>query len=131
MRRWMTFLAASALGVGLLAGSAGAAPIGAKKAFLLQTSCGAVVLNNANGNSDNTNALWAPAHFVGSNKVFTPSTLSYTATLTAGGQTQTQTVNVAKNPPKGSPLTTCSFDQTEVSPDGTFHIVGSATGVIH
>ena len=131
MRRFVSFVAATAGAVGLLAGAAGAAPVGAKNVFLLPTSCGLVALNSANGNSQNVNAVWAPAHFVDSNKVFTPVALSYTATFTGGGQTQTQVVNVSKNTTKQS-LTTCTFNFSQSFPDGTsFTLVGSATGVIH
>ena len=115
-----------------MAGAAGAAPIGSKKAFVLPTCCGTVVLNNANGNSDNQNALWAPAHFLGSNKVFTPVALNYSVTFAPpGGPSQTQTVNVAKGPVKNQPLTTCTFDFSQTDAGGSFHLVGSATGFIH
>ena len=134
MRR-LVMLAATAISAAtLLAGAtgAGADPVGSKNSFILPTSCGTVVLNSANGNSQNPQAgQWSSAKFLDSNKIFVGVELHSVFTLTpTGGPTVTQAQDVVKNGPN-QPTTTCTFDVTGTFPLGTFTLTGSARGVIH
>lgn len=126
------------LTVGLSAGTAGAAPVGAKNAFVLQASCDGtlvtVVVNSANGQGQGTEnnpkgqANFSPAHVVGSNQVFIPTSLDLTFTFTTPDGQSFSESTAASHGSSRNGTTTCTIDVTETAPDGTFTIAGTVTG---
>jgi len=134
---------AAALAVFLVAlvaaGSATAAPTGAKNAFTFMASCdngltAPVVVNNANGQGSGTDnrgiqAEWAPAHVVGSNLVFHPASfnLNFTFFDAASGQTFTDSEVATRS--HGKIATTCTLSGSQADPAGdTFTISGTVGG---
>jgi hypothetical protein len=120
-------------------GVASADPTGSKNSLSFPLSCdngqrAMVVVNNANGqgsgttNNPNGQANFSPAHVVGTNGVFHPSTFDLLFTFApAGGEPQSFHDTATK--PNGNNATTCTINVT--MPDGegnSFSIAGTVQG---
>jgi hypothetical protein len=137
-RRLAFSAALAALTVGAAAGTAGAAPTGAKNAFVFPATCNGravtLVVNSANGQGQGTQnntkgqGNFAPAHVAGSNQVFLPLSLDLQFTFTTpDGQSFTFPLLASHGSRSGT--TTCEINYTQTDPQGgTFSIVGTATG---
>ena len=136
LRRVVLAGALTCMTVGVAAGTAGAAPTGSKNAFVLPATCDGrsvtVVVNSANGRGQGTEnnpkgqGTFAPAHVVGSNQVFIPSSFNLVFTFTTpDGQTFSFPLTASHGP---SGTSTCSLNVTQTASDGTFSIVGTVTG---
>jgi hypothetical protein len=126
LRRLCMALTLGILMLAALAQGAAASPINAKKSLTLPATCddGQTIQVVVNGNG-----AWSPAHVVGSTAVFIPQAFDLTFEFTPTGEpTQTQTDTRSKRNLHGD-LVTCSFDVIQTFPDGTLHLVGTATGV--
>src|SRR4029079_4007902 len=93
--------AITAATVGAFASPAFADPTGSKNAFPIHADCDNgqsfdVVVNSANGQGkgvqDKEVAVFSPAHILGTNEIFHPTTLdlTFTATSPEGSETQSQ-----------------------------------------
>lgn len=126
--------------LGLAAVPAGAAPTGAKNAFVAHADCDSgqsfdIVVNNANGqgqgaqNNGQNQAEWAPAHVIGSTAVFHPTGFDLTFTVTGPEGTFTFTNTDVRAHQTGD--TTCSISGSVSDGMGdTFSLNGSVTGTI-
>jgi hypothetical protein len=126
LRRLCVALTLGILLLAALAQGAAADPINAKNSLTFPATCddGQMIQVVVNGNG-----AWSPAHVVGSTAVFIPQAFYLTFEFTpTGGETVTET-DIRSKPNLHGDLVTCSFDFTQVFPDGTFHLFGSATGV--
>jgi hypothetical protein len=126
LRRLCVALTLGILLLAALAQGAAADPINAKNSLTFPATCddGQMIQVVVNGNG-----AWSPAHVVGSTAVFIPQAFDLTFEFTpTGGETVTET-DIRSKPNLHGDLVTCSFDFTQVFPDGTFHLFGSATGV--
>jgi hypothetical protein len=127
LRRLCVALTLGILMLAALAQVAGADPTNAKNSLTFPATCddGQTVQVVVNGNG-----AWSPAHVVGSTAMFIPQAFDLTFEFTpTGAPTQTQT-DIRSKPNLHGDLVTCSFDVTETFPDGTFHLFGTATGVL-
>jgi hypothetical protein len=127
LRRLCVALTLGILMLAALAQVAGADPTNAKNNLTFPATCddGQTVQVVVNGNG-----AWSPAHVVGSTAMFIPQAFDLTFEFTpTGAPTQTQT-DIRSKPNLHGDLVTCSFDVTETFPDGTFHLFGTATGVL-
>ncbi len=117
-------LAAAVLGFAIFAPAASADPLNARNNLVFPADCGGQAVEVVvNGNGE-----FAPAHVLGSTAVFVPQAFDLTFEFTpAGGATESET-DTSSKPNVHGDLVTCSFDVTEVFPDGTFHLFGTATG---
>ena len=117
-------LAAAILGLAIFAPGASADPLNARNNLVFPADCGGQAVQVVvNGNGE-----FAPAHVLGSTAVFVPQAFDLTFEFTpAGGATESET-DTSSKPNVHGDLVTCSFDVTEVFPDGTFHLFGTATG---
>ena len=95
MRKYAMLLCACLLGL-VFAAAASADPTGSKNAFTATATCDngmtvPIVVNNANGQGagtqNGTQAVWAPAHVVGSTAVFHPTVFDLLFTFTPAGGT--------------------------------------------
>jgi hypothetical protein len=124
VKRSATMLAVAALALAVFVPAASADPVNAKNSLTFAANCGGqtvevVVIGNG---------PFAPAHVLGSTSVFVPQALDLTFEFTpTGGQTESETLTASKHNPHGD-LVTCSFDVTQVFPEGTLHFFGTATG---
>jgi hypothetical protein len=118
-----------------IASVASADPSGSKNNFTFPATCDGTdvtfVLNNANGQGagteDNNTAEWAPAHVVGTNQIFHPTAFDLTFTFTpVNGEPESFVQDDMKANAKGSVI--CTIDSTQADPEGSFSIVGTATG---
>jgi hypothetical protein len=126
LRRITVFMLLCAMGLAGLAQTAVADPINAKNSFTLTATCGdETVQLVVNGNGE-----FSPGHVVGSAAVFVPQSFDLAFEFTTPeGETFTDVEQASKpNVEQGQPLVTCTFDQTETSPEGTFHVSGTVTG---
>jgi hypothetical protein len=130
----------AATGLGVLAASAGAAPVGAKNAFIAQASCDHgqsydIVVNNANGQGQGaqtngqSQAEWAPAHLIGTNQVFHPTAFDTTFTLTGPAGTFSFTNTDARTNQTGNVTCELSGSQSDGVGD-TVTLSGSVIGTI-
>jgi hypothetical protein len=137
LRRIALTGAVAALTVGTTAATAAAAPTGAKNAQELPASCDGrtvtVVVNSANGKGEGTEnnekgqGNFSPAHVVGTNEVFLPTSFDLLFTFTSpDGQSFTFPDTASHG--SGSGDTTCTIDYTQQDPEGTFSIVGTVSG---
>jgi hypothetical protein len=117
-----------ALVLGLLAMGASiqgvaADPIRAKNSFAFSAMCdGQTVQFVVIGAGDFT-----PGHVVGSTAVFVPEIIDITFQFTPTGEpTQTETLTRSKQNVRGD--VTCTFDVTQMFPEGTFRVFGTVTG---
>ena len=125
MRRRMGLaLVLSTAAMGALAAAASADPVNAKTGLVLPANCGGQVVQVAvNGNGEFT-----PAHVIGSTAVFVPQAFNLTFEFTpTGGSTESETDTTAHHNAHGQ-LRTCAIDFTQAMPDGTLHLIGTATG---
>ncbi len=125
MRRIALFLIACLLGLAGLGSTAAADPIN-ENAFNITLTCGEQTVDiTVIGEGEFT-----PGHVLGSTAVFVPQSFDITFEFTTPeGETFTEVEQTSKpNLEQGQPLTTCSFDQTETTPEGTFHASGTVTG---
>jgi hypothetical protein len=125
LRRLCMALTLGILLLAALAQGAAADPINAKNSLTFPATCddGQRIQVVVNGGG-----AWTPAHVVGSTAVFIPQAFDLTFEFTpTGGETVTETDTSSKHNVHGE-LVTCSFDVTEVFPEGTLHLFGSATG---
>ena len=125
MHRITVFLIACAIGLAALGGTAAADPL-SKTSFAFTLTCGGqevevVVIGNGQ---------FTPGHVLGSTAVFLPQSFDLMFTFTTPeGEIFTEQEQASKvNLPQGQPLVTCSIDETDTSPEGTFRIVGTVTG---
>jgi hypothetical protein len=124
-RRLTSILVASALGAAVLAPGASADPSNARSGLTFPATCGTTqVTFVVNGNGEFT-----PAHVSGSTAEFIPQSFDIAFEYTpAGGTTQSGTDKSSKAHAHGD-LVTCSFDTTQVSPNGdSFRLSGTVTG---
>ena len=142
MRKYLAGTVLVALGgaaaLGLAAVPAGAAPTGAKNAFVAHAVCDSgqsfdIVVNNANGQGkgtqDNNTAEWAPAHVIGSTAVFHPTAFDLTFTATGPEGTVTFINDDVRAHQTGD--TTCRLSgAVSDGMGGTFSLDGSVTGTI-
>jgi hypothetical protein len=124
LRRIGLALALSGIAMGGLAAAASADPVNAKTGLLVPANCGGQMVQLAvNGNGEFT-----AAHVVGSTQVIIPQAFDLTFEFTPpGGQTMSDTDTSSKHNVHGD-LVTCNIDSTQVTPRGTVHLIGSATG---
>jgi hypothetical protein len=125
LRRLCVTLTLGILMMAALAQGAAADPINAKNSFAFPAACddGQTVQVVVNGNGEFT-----PAHVVGSTAVFIPQAFDVTFQFTpTGGTTQTET-DTSSKPNVHGDLVTCSFDVSQTTPGGVFHLFGTATG---
>lgn len=106
-----------------LAQGAAADPINAKDSFVFPGTCdGQTVLFVVTGIGN-----FSPAHVVGSTEVLVPESFDVTIEFTPpGGPTKTETFIGSKPNPHGE--VRCSSNFTQITPEGTIHLVGMATG---
>jgi hypothetical protein len=126
LRRLGVALTLGILMLAALAQGAAADPINAKNSLTFPATCddGQTIQVVVNGNG-----AWTPAHVVGSTAVFIPQAFDLTFEFTpTGGETVTET-DIRSKPNQHGDLVTCSFDVTQVFPEGTLHLFGTATGV--
>jgi len=136
------YLAGTVLALGgvaalaLAAVPAGAAPTGAKNAFVAHATCDNgqsfdIVVNNANGQGqgtqDNNTAEWAPAHVIGSTAVFHPTKFDLTFTATGPEGTFAFTNNDGRAHQTGNVTCTISGGSSDGMGD-TVSVSGSVTG---
>jgi hypothetical protein len=124
--------------VGAFASPAFADPIGSKNAFPVHADCDNgqsfdVVVNSANGQGkgvqDKNVAAFTPAHVIGTNEIFHPTTLDLSFTFTpTEGPAQTDTEFATR--PNQTGDVNCEIRSVLVSPDGTFSLTGTVTGWI-
>jgi hypothetical protein len=125
LKRFCVALVLGLLAMGASIQGAAADPIGAKNSLTFPVTCddGQTVEVVVNGNGRLT-----PAHVVGSTAVFVPEIINITFEFTpTGGPPQTETFTESKQNVHGD-VVTCTFDVTQVFPEGTFRLFGSATG---
>ena len=117
-------LALAVLALGVFAPGASADPLNAKNSVAFPATCdGQTVQLVVIGNG-----AFTPGHVVDSTAVFVLQSVDATFEFTPpGGPTESEPFTAFKKNPHGD-LVTCSFDFTVVSPDGTFHAFGTATG---
>ena len=117
-------LAAAVLGLAIFAPAASADPLNARNSLAFPAECGGQTVQVVvNGNGE-----FSPAHVLGSTAVFVPQAFDLTFEFTpTGGATESET-DTSSKPNVHGDLVTCSFDVTQVFPDGTFHLFGTATG---
>ncbi|MGZ4702722.1 MAG: hypothetical protein ACXV5U_09600 [Ilumatobacteraceae bacterium] len=126
-------------GLCVAGGAAGAAPAGAKNAFLGSADCGGAgrftfVVNNANGQGQGTEnngnqALFAPAHLIETGQVFHPTVFDLTFTFTpVTGPSQSFTNTASR--PNQTGNTTCIISGSQTGPQGTFSLSGTVYGWI-
>jgi hypothetical protein len=125
LRRLCVALTFGILLLAALAQGAAADPTNAKNRLAFTATCdGQQVDFVVNGNGDFT-----PGHVVGSTSIFVVEAFNLTIQFTpTGGQTMTQTATRSKGNVHGD-LVTCSFDFSQISPEGTFRAFGTATGL--
>ena len=124
------------------ASSASADPSNAKNSLTFPASCSdgtqvqdlQAVVNNANGQGSGTQnnpkgqALFAPAHIVGSNAVFHPTIFDLTFTFTPAGGTSQSFQDTASRKNPRAPVS-CSIDFSSTDQQGnTFSIKGTVDG---
>ncbi|HTL87593.1 MAG TPA: hypothetical protein VL856_20585 [Acidimicrobiia bacterium] len=124
--------------IGAFASPAFADPTGSKNAFPVHADCDNgqsidVVVNSANGQGQGAQnkevAVFTPAHVIGTNEIFHPTTLDLTFTFTpTEGPAQAQS-QFATRPNQTGNLT-CDISSIQESPDGTFSLTGTVTGWI-
>lgn len=124
MRKRYAALAVAIGALGVFAPGASADPLNAKNSFAFPATCdGQTVQFVVIGNG-----AFTPGHVVGSTELFVVQSFSATFQFTPpGGPTQTEIDAASKKNVHGD-LVTCSFDVTQVFPDGTFRLFGTATG---
>lgn len=127
MIRRVTLIAIFAIVVAVLAQTASADPLNAKKSDVFTAICGGTQLMvSVNGNGEFT-----PAHVIGSTSMFIPSAFDLTFSFTpTGGVTESETDTSAKaHQPRNA--VTCELPaelNTFTSPEGTFTLSGTVTG---
>lgn len=127
MIRRVTLIAIFAIVVAVLAQTASADPLNAKKSDVFTAICGGTQLTvSVNGNGEFT-----PAHVIGSTSMFIPSAFDLTFSFTpTGGVTESETDTSAKtHQPRNA--VTCELPaelNTFTSPEGTFTLSGTVTG---
>jgi hypothetical protein len=73
--------------------------------------------------------VFTPAHVIGTNEIFHPTTLDLTFTFTpVGGPAQSDSQFATR--PNQAGNVTCAIKSVLVSPDGTFSLTGTVTGWI-
>jgi hypothetical protein len=124
LRRISLAIAFSTVAMGVLAAAASADPVNAKTGLVLPANCGGQIVQvSVNGNGEFT-----PAHVIGSTAVFIPQAFNLTFEFTpTGGPTESETDTSSKHHVHGQ-LRTCAIDFTQAMPEGTLHLVGTATG---
>ena len=140
--RWLAAAGLALIALAVAASPASADPTKAKNSTTFPASCTdgttvqdlQAVVNNANGKGQGTQnnpkgqALFAPAHIVGSNAVFHPTIFDLTFTFTApdGSQQSYHDTAARKNP--RAPVS-CSIDYSANDQQGnTFSIKGTVDG---
>ena len=121
----LVFVSICAIGLAGLAGTAAADPIN-KNSFMITLHCdGQTVEVVAIGEGQ-----FSPAHVLDSTALFIPQSFDLVITFTTPeGETFTEVEQVSKaNVEQGQPLVTCSVNETQTFPEGTFHIEGMVTG---
>jgi hypothetical protein len=109
--------------IGTLAIAQGAMADPNKGDIFPATCNGQPVLLAVNGNGEFT-----LGHVIGGSSVLIPQAFDLTFSFTPpGGPTESETDTSTKSNVHGD-LTTCSLNVTEVSPEGTFTLVGTVTG---
>jgi hypothetical protein len=128
MKRHLLAFAAVGAFAFALASPTMADPGKAKNASHIHATCGTQTVNVV----VNGKGKWAPAHVVGSTKVFVPTAfnLTFTFTPTNGGSAQTNTENIHKASPTHRGTVSCTIPaQTLFSgPQGSMTIQGTVTG---
>jgi hypothetical protein len=122
----MTSIAVAAVGAALLAPGASADPSNAKSAGSFAGDCGGTIVDFV----VNGNGVFTPAHDAGSTRQFIPQSFDLTFEFTETGASEpsfSEHDTSSHANPHGN-LVTCSFDVEDVSPEGTFTVVGTATG---
>jgi len=123
--------------VGAFASPAFADPTGSKNAFPVHADCDNgqsidVVVNSANGQGkgvqDKNVAVFTPAHVIGTNEIFHPTTLDLTFTSTSPEGTDVQTQFATRPNQTGS--VTCDIFAMQEFPGGSFSLSGTVVGWI-
>jgi hypothetical protein len=140
--RWLALAGLAVVALAVAASPASADPTNSKNSITFPASCTdgttvrdlQVVVNNANGQGQGTQnnpkgqALFAPAHVVGSNEVFHPTIFDLTFTFTpAQGSPQSFQDTASRKNPR-APVS-CSVDFSTTDQQGnTFSFRGTVRG---
>jgi hypothetical protein len=140
--RWLAGAGLALVALAVAAGPASADPTNSKNSVTFPASCTdgttvrdlQAVVNNANGKGQGTNnnpkgqALFAPAHIVGSNEVFHPTIfdLTFTFTPAGGGSSQSFHDTASRKNPR-APVS-CSIDYSQTDPQGNMFSISGRVG---
>jgi hypothetical protein len=136
LRNLAAGLCIAAATVAVAASPATADPIRPKNAFFVQAFCDngqtlGVVVNSANGQGqgaqDKDTAVFTPAHVIGTNEIFHPTTLDLIFTFAPNDGPLERTSEFATRPNQTGDVT-CDISSIGTTPEGTFELSGTVVG---